>query len=233
MPSIPITTYVAGDPLIAGDLNNDYTNTAISTTDLDGLNTRTEWVSRRHVDTANVLTFNKNFNLIEDSLNTQTINSTVYTQVFLGSAFRVTFGTPVTLAPGQVLRAHFDVNVDNSILPAPPDFQLPFPGNSDCYQFAFFVQDDLLNVYRLGCRSTYSVYDLTDHVSAGANPFNAQITERKRTRQRVNHTLCYINTTGADLTLNWIEVRARLVDLAWVTAIVINEGTFTVFTGRF
>jgi len=233
MPTVPITTVSAGDPIVAGDLNADYASVAAASNTLDDTNTRTEWVSRRHVTVANTPVFNRNFNIVEEAISTGSVNSTVWTQVVIGATpFRVTFGTPVVLEPGQVLRAHFDCNVDNTILPAPPDFELPAPGDADCYQFAFYWFTGG-SATRVGCLSTYSVYDLTDHVSAGANPFNSQITDRQRKRQRVNHTLCYINTTNADITIDWIEVRARLLNLSWVSLVTLAQGTLTVFTGRY
>jgi len=233
MPNIPTTTYAAGDTIVAADVNNDFTNVASASTALDDTNTRTEWVSRRHVSASNTPVFNKNFSLVEEAVNTGSVNLTTFQQVLIGAVpFRVTFGTPVVLEPGQVLRAHFDCNVDGTLLPAPPDFELPAPGDADCYQFAFYWFTGGSAV-RVGCLSTYSVYDLTDHVSAGANPFNSQITDRQRKRQRVNHTLCYVNTTNANITVDWIEVRARLLNLSWVSLVTLAQGTLTVFTGRY
>jgi len=231
MSTVSIDTYAAGDLISASALNTDFTAIQTATAALDDLNTRTEWCSRRHVDEPNaVKTFNKDFNLIENSANTQLVNWTTFTQVALGAtAFRYTPGSPIVLEPGQVLRAHFDVNVDAVVTDTLPFF---VPQNEDCYQFAFYYQDASLQINRIGCIATYSVTEIPHHDSGNGNVKNSA-SFRLRKRQRCNLTLAYINTTGANVTFNWIEARVRLVDLTVIDSITLKEGTFTVFTGRY
>jgi len=232
MSTVSINTYAAGDPITAAGLNGDFTSIGTATATLDDLNTRTEWCSRRHIDEPNaVKTFNKDFNLIQNNINTQLVNWTTFTQVALGAtAFRYTPGSPIVLEPGQVLRAHFDINVDAVV----PDatFDNFVPQNEDCYQFAFYYQDASLQVDRIGCISSYSITEIPHH-DPGVGLVAGAASDRQRHRQRCNLTLCHINTSGGNETFNYIEARVRLVDLAWIDSITLKEGTFTVFTGRY
>lgn len=232
MSTVSIDTYAAGDTISASALNTDFTDIQTATGQLDDLNTRTEWCSRRHIDEPNaVKTFNKDFNLIENSANTQVVVSTSFIQVALGATqFRYTPGSPIVLEPGQVLRAHFDVNIDAVV----PDatFDNYVPENEDCYQFAFFYQDASLQVNRIGCISSYSITEIPHH-DPGTGLVASSASARQRYRQRCNLTLCHINTSGVNETFNYIEARVRVVDLAWIDSITLKEGTFTVFTGRY
>jgi hypothetical protein len=232
MSTVSIDTYAAGDTISAAGLNTDFTSIQTATAALDDLNTRTEWCSRRHIDEPNAAkTFNKDFNLIQNNVNTQVVVSTSFIQVALGAtAFRYTPGTPIVLEPGQVLRAHFDVNVDD----VEPDatFDDFVPENEDCYQFAFYYQDASLQVERIGCISSYSITEIPHH-DPGTGLVASSATARQRYRQRCNLTLCHINTSGVNETFNYIEARVRVVDLNWIDSITLKEGTFTVFTGRY
>lgn len=232
MSTVSIDTYAAGDTISAAALNTDFTAIQTATGQLDDLNTRTEWCSRRHIDEPNsAKTFNKNFNLIQNSANTQVVNWTNFQQVALGATqFRFTPTSPIVLEPGQVLRAHFDINVD--AVEPDANFDDFVPENEDCYQFAFYYQDGSMLVERIGCISSYSITEIPHH-DPGVGNVAGSATARQRYRQRCNLTLCYINTSVGNETFNWIEARVRLVDLNWIDSITLKEGTFTVFTGRY
>jgi len=239
MSTIPIHTYGAGDPILASEVNADFAAIQTGTASLTDENTRTEWVSRAHIDEFPATrTFNRDFDFIENSAATHTVNTNTWAQVVLGAAFRITYITPIVIEPGQVLRAHFDVNAmtvtnDAGVVPA----SNPAFNSTDCYQFSFWIQDGSLQVKQLGCTSTYSttIRPISPAVMPVAyNSLSPQtIPDYKRIGQRCNHTLCYINNTGSNVTINWIEVRSRLWDTAWLDAVTLRYGTFTVFTGRY
>lgn len=234
MSTIPIKTFEAGDAILAADVNTDFANVQSGTTVLTDDNTRTEWVSRGHiVEVPGNRTFNADSNnFIENSAATQTINTNTWAQVNIGGAFRITYITPLVLQPGQVLRSHFDVNVmavtlDPALLnTTPPPFN-----SSDCYQFSFWYQDASLQVRQIGCTSTYST---TIRPLSPAAPLGvSSMTNYRRIGQRCNHTLCYINNTGAPVTINWLEVRARIWDTTWIDAVQLRYATWTTFVARY
>jgi len=233
MSNIAISTYDAGDPIIAADINADFTAIQTGTAALTDINTRSEWCSRRHIDEpSSVLTFNRNFNQIENGADTQVVISTAFIQVLLGAtAFRFTPTAPIVLEPGQVLRAHFDINVNNTTIIINNQPTVNIPENEDCYQFAFFINNGA-GTSRLGCISTYST-TITPHHDSGDFDVSDQAEFRQRKRQRCNLTLVHINTSGVNETFNFIEARVRVVNNAYTTNISLREGTMTVFTGRF
>jgi hypothetical protein len=233
MSTIPIHTYGAGDPILASEVNADFAAIQTGTAALTDENTRTEWCSRAHIDEFPATrTFNRDFDFIENDAATFNLTSNTWVQIVLGAAFRITYITPIVLEPGQVLRAHFDVNVmsvttDNAVGPQ----DAPTTNSTDCYQFSFWIQDGSLQVKQLGCTSTYSttIRPIAPAAALGVGSMD----EYQRIGQRCNHTLCYVNNTNANVTINWIEVRGRLWDTAWLDLVTLRYGTFTVFTGRY
>ena len=111
MPSIPITTYEAGDAMVAADVNGDFTDFQAYSGILDDDNTRTEWCSRFHMDSApgSANFINGNFAQIEDSDTTMVVNSNVFSVVALVPNFRISY-LGLAFAPGETMRMHFDVN---------------------------------------------------------------------------------------------------------------------------
>ena len=120
MPNVSVPDIAPGDTTSAGGTNTFFTDLQTASATIDGTNTRSEWCSRYHIDqTAATPTFNTNFAQVVSSAQ-QVINSAVFTQVNMGTAFRITPAQPIVLAPGQVLRAHFDTLVTAMVTPAPP-----------------------------------------------------------------------------------------------------------------
>ena len=229
MSTVSIDTYEAGDLISAAAINTDFTSIATVSQDLDQENTRTEWCSRFHLKKAGAPYINTNFAQVEDSDTIQTINTNVFTQVNLNPAFRITY-TNLTVLPGEVVRLHFDVNVVDPVIPNNASSTLT-DITDDCYQFRFYYRDansGLINP--IGCTSTYSTSNKSDHNSSGTGGGNPGT--QNRFCQRVNHSFCWINTTGANIVIDWIEVRCRLANLAYVTSIGLTEGTFQAFRAR-
>lgn len=233
MSTIPIQNYAAGELISAAGVNADFASIQTGTASLTDENTRTEWCSRAHIDEFPATrVFNRDFDFIENDAGTHTVNTNTWAQVVLGVPFRITYITPIVIEPGQVLRAHFDVNAMTVTTDAgvgPQD--APTLNSTDCYQFSFWYQDDSLQVRQLGCTSTYSttIRPLSPAAALGVGSMD----EYQRIGQRCNHTLCYINNTNANITINYIEVRSRLWDTAWLDAVTLRYGTFTVLTGRY
>lgn len=227
MPTIPITTYEAGDPLVAADVNGDFTNFQAYSAILDDENTRTEWCSRYHMDSIGTNFINANFADIQDSDSTMVVNSTVFSVVALAPNFRISYlGLP--LAPGETLRMHFDINVIDATFGQGGAVL----GNidDDCYQFRFYYRDSVSGLVQpIGDTSTYSTSNKTDHIPAGGG---GSPTPVNRIGQRVNHSYCWINTTGATINIDWIEIRVRLCNLAYVTSVSLKEATFQTFRAR-
>lgn len=239
MSTIPIQNYAAGELISAAGVNADFASIQAGTASLTDENTRTEWCSRAHIDEFPATrVFNRDFDFIENDAGTHTVNTNTWAQVVLGVSFRITYITPIVIEPGQVLRAHFDVNAMTVTKDAAvTSSSNPAFNSTDCYQFSFWYQDDSLQVRQLGCTSTYSttIRPVAPAVMPTAyNSLSPQtIPDYNRIGQRCNHTLCYINNTNANVTINYIEVRSRLWDTTWLDAVTLRYGTFTVLTGRY
>jgi hypothetical protein len=221
---VSVDTYEGGDAMVAADVNADYAAIAAETAALDDENTRSEWCSREHISQAGNATFNLNFAQVEDSNTTQVINSTTFTQVNLLPAFRITYGGLV-VQPGEVLRCHFDINVVAATI-LNPAATARFLANdaSDCYQFRFFFRNFVSGVVAgFGPTATYS----TTNKGVVNPPQNLAIIER--IGQRCSLHNCFLNATAAPISFDWIEVRARVCDTTYLSAISIQEGTFQVF----
>jgi hypothetical protein len=222
---VSVDTYEGGDAMVAADVNADYTAIAAETAILDDENTRTEWCSRGHISQAGNATFNLNFAQVEDSNTTQVINTNVFTQVNLVPAFRIAYGGLV-LQPGEVLRCHFDINAVAATILNPAGT----PGylandDSDCYQFRFFFRNFVSGVESgFGPTATYSTTNKGTTV-----PPSTGIQSVNRIGQRCSLHNCFLNATAAAISFDWIEVRARVCDTAYLTSVSIKDGTFQVF----
>ncbi len=217
--------------MVAADVNNDFTNFQANSAILDDDNTRTEWCSRFHMESAPGSSnfINGDFAQIEDSDTTMVVTSTTFNVVALLPNFRISYlGLP--MAPGETIRMHFDVNTIAAVFPGGVSNILT-DINSDCYQFRFYYRDSVSGVVApIGSTSTYSTSNKTDHdptSTGGGSP-----TPINRIGQRVNHSYCWLNTTGATINIDWIEIRVRLCDTAFVTSVSLKEATFQTFRAR-
>lgn len=214
----------------ASDANNDFTTIQSSTAILDDENTRTEWCSRSHLDQSPTPFINTSFGDIEDFDTTMAVTSTTFSVVALAPNFRITYGG-LAFQPGEVLRMHFDINVVAAAIVSGNATDYLNDLNSDCYQFRFFFRDLSTGLTSpIGSTSTYSTTNKTDHdpTSTGGGQPNAV----DRIGQRVNHSYCWINTTGATINIDFIEIRVRLCELAFLTSVSLKEGTFQTFRAR-
>lgn len=229
MPTIPITNYEAGETMVASDANNNFTTVQSSTAILDDDNTRTEWCSRSHLDQGATPIINDSFSAMEDFDTTMVVTTNVFSVVALAPNFRITYGG-LAFLPGEVLRMHFDINAVAAAIVSGNAYDVLTNINSDCYQFRFFFRNSSTGVTApIGSTSTYSTTNKSDHIplGAGGNP-----TAVDRIGQRVNHSYCWINTTGATINIDWIEIRVRLCEPAFLTSVSLKEGTFQTFRAR-
>ena len=230
MPTIPITNYAAGETMVASDANNDFTIIQSSTAILDDDNTRTEWCSRAHLDQGATPIINDSFLSMEDSDSTMVVTTTTFSVVALAPNFRITY-SGLAFLPGEVMRMHFDINAVAAAIVSSNATQYLTDINSDCYQFRFYFRDSVTGVTApIGSTSTYSTTNKTDHDPTSTG--GGQPTAVNRIGQRVNHSYCWINTTGATINLDWIEIRVRLCDTAFLTSVSLKEGTFQIFRAR-
>jgi len=227
MSTIPITINAAGDSISSSVTNSDFAYFTSVTQDLAGDNTRTEWCARPHiVNPAADPVFNGNFAMVEDSDSTQVVNWNAFQQINLVPAFRVTYGT-LTIEPGQVLRAHLDMNV---LAATNASVTSTLATNDDVYQFRFYYRDAVSGVVApIGPTASYS---LTNQWNIAAPAPGYTRTPTFRIRQRCNLSLCYINTSNSNLVIDYIEARVRIANLAVLTSITIGEGDFTVLKGN-
>lgn len=228
MSTIPITINEAGDLISSTVTNSDFASFTSVTQDLAGDNTRTEWCARPHiVNPAGAPVFNGDFAMVEDSNSTQVVNWNAFQQINLVPAFRVTYGA-LTVEPGQVLRAHLDMNV---LAATNAGMNGTILTDDDVYQFRFYYRDATSGVVApIGPTASYSLSNQWN-IAAPAPGYNR--TPTFRIRQRCNLSLCYINTTNANLVIDYIEARVRIANLAVLTSITIGEGDFTVVKGNY
>lgn len=230
MPTIPITINEAGDLIDAGTVNNDFTQFALYTQDLDGDNTRTEWCSRAHISNPpSSPVFNTPFNMVEDSNSTQFVNWNTFQQINLAPAFRVTYGS-LTIEPGQVLRASLDINVLAATYDAGA-LDGTINTEDDCYQFRFYFRDATSGVISpIGPTATYS---LTNQWNIAFPAPGYTRAPTYRIGQRCNLSMVYVNTTGNNLVIDWFEARVRVMNTAVVTSISIGQGEMVVMKGNY
>jgi len=225
MPSIPITNYQAGTAMVAANVNTDFTAIATASAILDDENTRTEWCSRYHMDEVGANFINDTFSSIEDSDTTMVVTTNVFGVVALVPNFRISL-LGLAFLPGETMRMHFDVN---AVAAVPAGANILTNINSDCYQFRFFFRDSVSGVTAaIGSTSTYSTGSRSDHIPASGGSTGGV----SRIGQRVNHSYCWINTTGATINIDWIEIRVRLCEVAFLTSVSLKDATFQTFRAR-
>lgn len=214
--------------MAVADANSSFAAFQTASAALDDENTRTEWCSRYHMDNVGTYFINGNFAQIEDSDTTMVVNSNVFNVVALAPNFRISY-LGLNLLPGESLRMHFDINVIAATFGQGGDVLTDI--NDDCYQFRFYYRDfnsGLINP--IGDTSTYSTSNKSDHNPAGSG--GGYPTPVNRISQRVNHSYVWMNTTGAPISIDWIEIRVRICNLLYVTSVSLKEATFQTFRVR-
>ena len=241
MPTIQTNiTVEPGDATNANEINTNNNNIATATQLLDDENTNNEWCSRHHVNFSAIsLTDSRVFNsniLMDSGVTQQTVNWNAYQVINLGTDFRHSEINPgdFTLQPGEVIRLHLDINVAD-ITTVVSGSSVGTGAGNDTYAFRFYYSTDGGNNYlAFNCESRYSYTILPrDAVPAPYGPIvitNAAPYERHR--QRCNHTLCFINTGNSAIAYTNIEARVKIENLAWITSLEIDDGTFTMMIAR-
>ena len=110
---------------------------------------------------------------------------------------------PFVLEPGQVLRVHFDINVNDLNFPTPaPSTGVGATAQNDCYEFAFQITTPLSTYYG-PCTAVYSasVFPRDPVNAAYTTVFRNEINQHLRKKQRCNMSAVIVNTSGANLTL--------------------------------
>jgi len=222
-----------GQDIVVSDYNTFNTNLSNASNFIYADNVKTEAVSQFHLKYSTE-PFNGDF-YHDSSIGIQIINAATWTPVVLsGDAFNFSLGNNFVIEPGQGFRAHFDIWVDafiNPVIPGNPNTYLyDVPNQEDCYQFQFFDSADGATYNPIGCQSTYSITVAprsTGGTFNNANAFRTALYERLRIKQKCNLTLCWINTSTSNYTIENLEVRARLLSTLWSPSITISNGTYT------
>jgi len=236
MATIPTKYVNPGDTIRTAQTNNAYSAIATGTANLDDDNTRQEWCSRYHIDGATLVTNTDFYNL--NSTNTMVFNplNSNYTLINLGGTpMQINFAPAIVIAPGEILRAHFDVNIDAVEYATPAAGFLNLAADQDLYGFTFYWNIGGGTVQApWSPDSYYSVTNMT-YQNPGA-AFQAQsvtLSERaERHRQRCNLSMIYINTTNAPVTISSLEARVRVVNNVSLSSITLIDGIMTVMAPR-
>lgn len=236
MATIPTKYVNPGDLARPVQTNNTYSAIATGTTSIDDANTRSEWASRYHFD-GTVPVNNTNFENVQSS-NSQVFSplNSNYAQVNLGGTpMQIAFGPSIVINPGEVLRAHFDVNIDAVEYTPPASGYLNLAAAEDLYAFTLYwnVGGGMVQA-PWAPDSYYSVSNMTyTDPLAPFGPHSVTVSERaERHRQRCNVSMIYINTTGAPVTVSAIEARVKIVNHVYLNSITLKDGIITAMVPR-
>ena len=235
MAVIPTKYVNPGDTIRSAPTNTIYTGIATGTAALDDDNTRQEWCSRQHIDGATMVN-NTDFYNVNSTSTMVFATSAAYTLITLGATpMTINFAPAVVIQPGEVLRAHFDVNIDSVTYNTPAAGFLSIASPQDVYGFTFFwnIGAGLVQA-PWSPDSFYSISAMTQQ-DPGAS-FAAQsvtVSERaERHRQRCNLSMIYINVTAAPVTVSALQARVRVVNSVTLTSMTLIDGILTAMTPR-
>jgi len=235
MAVIPTKYVNPGDTIRSAPTNTIYTGIATGTAALDDDNTRQEWCSRQHIDGATMVN-NTDFYNVNSTSTMVFATSAAYTLITLGATpMTINFSPSVVIQPGEVLRAHFDVNVDSVTYNTPAAGFLSLASPQDVYGFTFF--------WNIGAGLVQAPYSPDSFYSISAmtcqdpgSAFQAQsviISERaERHRQRCNLSMIYINDTNAPVTISALQARVRVVNSVTLTSMTLIDGILTAMAPR-
>ena len=235
MAVIPTKYVNPGDTIRSAPTNTIYTGIATGTAALDDDNTRQEWCSRQHIDGATMVN-NTDFYNVNSTSTMVFATSTSYTLITLGATpMTINFAPSVVIQPGEVLRAHFDINIDAVTYNTPAAGFLNVINAQDLYSFTFFwnVGAGLVQT-PWSPDSVYSVSGMT-YQDPGANYAALSVNRSDRAerhRQRCNLSMIYINVTNAPVTISALQARVRVNDVAVLPSITLIDGILTAMTPR-
>ena len=235
MAVIPTKYVNPGDTIRSAPTNTIYTGIATGTAALDDDNTRQEWCSRQHIDGATMVN-NTDFYNVNSTSTMVFATSPVYTLITLGATpMTINFAPSVVIQPGEVLRAHFDVNIDSVTYATPVAGFLNVVSPEDVYGFTFYwnigaglVQapwspDSFYSISAMTCQDPGAAF-------AAASVATSEIAERHR--QRCNLSMIYINVTNAPVTISALQARVRVVNSVTLTSMTLIDGILTAMTPR-
>lgn len=235
MATIPTKYVFPGNTISSAATNTVYAGIATGTGALDDDNTRGEWCSRGHIDGATMVN-NTDFYNVNSTSSMVFATTATYTLITLGAQpMQINFAPALVIQPGEVLRAHFDINIDAVTYNTPAAGFLNLASPEDVYGFTFFwnVGAGLVQT-PWSPDSFYSVSSMTCQ-DPGVT-FAAQsvtISERgERHRQRCNLSMIYINVTNAPVTITALQARCRAVNTVTLPSITLIDGILTAMAPR-
>lgn len=235
MATIPTKYVNPGNTISSAATNTVYAGIATGTGALDDDNTRGEWCSRGHIDGTTMVN-NTDFYNVNSTSSMVFATTSTYTLITLGAQpMQINFAPALVIQPGEVLRAHFDINIDAVTYNTPAAGFLNLASPQDVYGFTFFwnVGAGLVQT-PWSPDSFYSVSSMTCQ-DPGVT-FAAQsvtISERgERHRQRCNLSMIYINVTNAPVTITALQARCRAVNTVTLPSITLIDGILTAMAPR-
>lgn len=235
MATIPTKYVFPGNTISSAATNTVYAGIATGTGALDDDNTRGEWCSREHIDGATMVN-NTDFYNVNSTSSMVFATTATYTLITLGAQpMEINFAPALVVQPGEVLRAHFDINIDAVTYNTPAAGFLNLASPEDVYGFTFFwnVGAGLVQT-PWSPDSFYSVSSMTCQ-DPGVT-FAAQSVARselgERHRQRCNLSMIYINVTNAPVTITALQARCRAVNTVTLPSITLIDGILTAMAPR-
>lgn len=235
MAVIPTKYVNPGDTIRSAPTNTIYTGIATGTAALDDDNTRQEWCSRQHIDGATMVN-NTDFYNVNSTSTMVFATSATFTLITLGATpMTINFAPSVVIQPGEVLRAHFDVNIDSVTYATPAAGFLNVVSPEDVYGFTFYwnIGAGLVQApWSPVSFNSISAMTCQDPGVAFAAASVAASELAERHRQRCNLSMIYINVTNAPVTISALQARVRVVNSVSLTSMTLIDGILTAMTPR-
>lgn len=220
-----VNAAAAGQPISESKANSIYDEIAISSSNINGDNTRTESISRRHlVDLSTSLTgehptFHQLMSKYQAAAS-GSYNNTTYATISHGGGCSIAFSIPVVLKPGEALRMQCSLNITEGTVGA--DGGGNFARSHSEYYFSFWgdpggIPTQLSPDFGYSLTSNPGCID--HHYVNLDQSFSDKIQNKFIVEQREAFSYIYINKTGSNITLNNVSVKVKVqVPLGGCTA---------------
>lgn len=230
MSKITTPSNIPGSSTSASVTNTVYSNIAAGTSTLDSSNTQTEWCSFKHLSTSSDV-FNSDFAMFSDATNQFVLTTASDTVITLGAnPMRLNFAPSLTLADGERIRVHADINVDDV-----GQINLPniLDSSQDCFYLTLYYRNGLGIYTPFSSEWGYSVTNYTDtDVTVDmlyVNSLQTQALRQPRRRFRCSVT----GFIPGDINgIDRIELRARLDTVGVVPSVTFEDATLCAFVVR-
>lgn len=230
MSAITVTTNIPGDTTNAATTNAVYANIAAGTIALDSTNTQTEWCSGEHL-VASQEVFNSDFQEFHNATDQFVCTSATDVVIDLGgNPMRLTYTPALSLASGQRVRIHADINVDDIGNVTLPSF---LNSSQDCFYLTLYYRNGAGVYTALNSEWGYSVSNYTDTDITVQPQYVTSLQSRSLTHLRRRLRCSVTGFLPLDVNgIDRIELRARIDTLGSLSSVTFEDATLCAFVVR-